>query len=112
MTEPNAYTRLTFVIAPETLKCLRLYALSQDMSLSDVLRSISKNWLRANCMTEEVLKDTIFNQLTEEWTRERFIDPEASLKDFVEKLKTKVGKRLGVEETVAMIEEWQTKMKP
>jgi len=63
-------------------------------------------------MTEEILKCTIFDQLTDEWTRLRFIDPEASLEEFVKKLKAKVGKRLGVEATVVIIEEWKSKMKP
>jgi len=112
MDKADPYIKTSFVIAPETNTCLRLYALSQDMSLSQVIRTITKNWLRENCMTEEVLKHTIFDQITDEWTRLRFIDPEASLEEFVKHLKSKVGKRLGVLEAVALIDEWKSNMKP
>ena len=112
MVKQPSYKRLTFVIEPGTLRCLRLYAVSQSMSHTAILRSITKNWLRQNCMTEEVLKSTIFDQFTEEWTRCRFIDPEASLEDFGNELKKKVGKRFSVEETTEIIEEWKSKMKP
>jgi len=100
------------MIAPETSKCLRLYTLSQDMSLSQLIRVIIKNWVREMCITEEVLKQTIFDQITDEWTRLRFIDPEASLDVFAEKMKTKAKKRLGAEEAEKIIDDWQTTMKP
>jgi len=63
-------------------------------------------------LTEEVLKDQIFDQITEEWTKRRFIDHEASLDEFAEEAKAQMGKRLNMAEAGCLLEEWKGRMKP
>lgn len=82
MSEQNKYKRLTFVIMPETLSCLRLYSLSQGLSLSKVLRSIIRYWMDDACITEEGLIDGIVGRAVQGWDKKQFVDPESDFNQF------------------------------
>ena len=73
---------LTFQITEEADSCVRLFALTQGVSLSQVLKGTVSKWILDNDISSEKLKGILVDNLVNAWVTTRFLKPESSYRAF------------------------------
>jgi hypothetical protein len=76
------YKKINFAISPEMDQCVRMYAHSQNIPISQVLRSIIRSWIDSTCLTVEILMDEIVSKAVHEWDKQRFLNKDVVLDEF------------------------------
>ncbi len=101
-----------FHIPPEMAQCIRLYAHSQDLSISQVLRSIIRSWITDNCITEEIMMDEMVSLALKGWSKKQFIDPSSDFHQFKKHWLENLNKKLPDAICDQIVKKFNRRIKP
>ncbi len=101
-----------FAISPEMDQCIRMYAHSQSVPISHVLRSIVRGWIKNACITEEILLNVIVTNAVLEWDKQKFLNPGADLIGFRASWRKELEKKLTSKTCDQIIIKFNEKLNP
>lgn len=111
-TKKYNYRIVGFGITPHMDKCIRMYALSQNITITKVLRSTVRAWIDSTCVTVEILMDEIVSKAVREWDKQKFVNQNADLDEFRKAWRKDLMKKLPSISCDEIVEEFNRRITP
>jgi len=84
---------MTVVLSEEADQCVRLFSLTQNIPISQVLRATVNKWIEDNGITPKSLRQELIFNLFKEWTKIKFIS-QTKLDDFADEKFLELRKKI------------------
>ena len=100
----TAHSKFTgFHVSTEADLCVRMYAMTKNISITRVYRNMTIKWIEDNSINKERMIQTIAENMLLDWEKRFFVKPIADKEKFIQQWTSLLTRKIPSKQTVTRI---------